>query len=264
MTLGLKKENNVSYRPQWYASPIDLPEGQSGSVSVKHRILQPGEKTPIVGYRQAILRGQTPSMAIIQEPLRVHYLSHEDHGTWMTDLPEELNQIAEMLYTVDPMGHVLVGGLGLGLVAKLLTQRRWVESVTVIEKDPDVIRLCVQPGYTTIEADIYDYLKETDQRFDCYLLDTWQGTNESTWWTQVMPLRRIIRNRWGKVPLVHCWAEDIMLGQILGTMTRSQPHWVYEHLPIPMPPSTARAFTRNVGLPTWERKYGKKVPTKGI
>jgi hypothetical protein len=167
----------MKYKPQWYASPIDLPESVSGPVSVKHRMLQPGEKTPIVGYRQAFLRGAPPVTAVLQEPLCIHSLSHEDHGMWMTDLPEELNQIAEMLSTVDPLGQVLVGGLGLGIVASLVAQRSFVDHVTVIEKDPDVIRLCARPGYTVIEADIQDYLKTSD-RFDYYLLDTWQGTNE--------------------------------------------------------------------------------------
>lgn len=250
----------MSYQPQWYTSPIDLPEGTSGLVSVKHKILNPGEKTPIVGMRQAILRGVRPSSAVIQEPLRIHSLNHEDHGCWMTDLPEELNQIAEMLSTVDPIGRVLVGGLGLGIVASLVVQRPFVDHVTVIENDPDVIRLCARNGYTVIETDIHEYLKTTSDRFDCYMLDTWQGTNETTWWSEVMPLRRTIRNRWGRTPVIHCWAEDIMLGQIIKTMTHSLPHWHYKNLPVPMPITTARAFVRNVGLPTWERKYGKKIP----
>ena len=249
----------TKYQPQWYASPIDLPESQSGSVAIEHKVLEAGSKTPIVGMRQAILRGTHPISAVLNEPLRVHYLTHAEHGTWMTDLPEELNQIAEMLDTVSPWGRVLIGGLGLGIMASTVATRPGVEHVTVIEKDPDVIRLCARSGYTVIEANIYDYLKTTDDWFHFYLLDTWQATNENAWWREVMPLRRVIRNRWGRTPTIHCWAEDIMLGQIIRTLTHTQPHWYYEHLPVPMPLPTARAFVRNVGLPTWERKYGKKV-----
>jgi hypothetical protein len=74
-----------------------------------------------------------------------------------------------------------------------------------------------------------------------------------------MPLRRIIRNRWGRTPIIHCWAEDIMLGQIVRTLTMTQPHWHYEKLPVPMPLTVARSFARNIGLPTWEKRYGHLV-----
>ena len=57
----------------------------------------------------------------------------------MTDLPEELNQIEEMLYHVKPQGRVLVGGLGLGIVAKRLTEIIGVKQVVVVEKAKEII-----------------------------------------------------------------------------------------------------------------------------
>jgi hypothetical protein len=253
------------YKPQWLPSPINLPERRVGRVKIRHRLIDVGESVSIVGMRQALLRGQRPVRAALEQPLRIHELVEEDHGIWMTDLPEELNQIAEMLHTVKPRGRVLVGGLGLGLVAAMVTQRRGVRDVVVVERNPSIIKLCANAalGYRVHGnergEDIGAFLRYHVEPFDYYLLDTWQGTNEGTWWKDVLPLRRIIRQRWGKRPVIHCWAEDIMLGQIIKTLTRVEPHWYYRYLPVPMPMRVAQGFVAAVGLPTWEELYGAAV-----
>lgn len=273
----------MTYQPAWYKSPIDLPEKTVGKFSVRYRIVK--GTTPVIGARQAYTRGIPPMNAKLGEPLLIHELHEKDHGLWMTDLPEELNQIEEMLCNVAPYGRVLVGGLGLGIVAKRLTEIVGVKSVTVIEKSHDVIKLCANGNYTTICSDIMAYL--TDHRvhqspFDFYLLDTWGGTNESTWWGEVMPLRRAIRNRWGTKPVIHCWAEDIQLGQVkralvIDDMKKEMLRlhnaevgkkkvtlqdcrtWYYKHFPVNTTEKQADWFLENVGTKAWEKKYSKIV-----
>lgn len=255
--MNARRKESSAYVPQWYTSPLKLKERECGKARISHRIIPKGENVSIVGTRQAILRGMRPVSGTVQEPLRVHELSHADHGLWMTDLPEELNQIGELMYTVRPCGRVLVGGLGLGILAHAVSQ--CADEVVVIERDSDVISLCSRRGYTVIEADIGEYLRTSTERFDFYLLDTWQGTNEGTWWSKVLPLRRAIRQKWGRKPVVHCWAEDIMQGQIFRSLVTKPPHWYYTGLPMPMSQPDARRFLSNVGLPAWERAYGPAV-----
>lgn len=250
----------MPYKPQWFQSPINIPEGVSGNIRVSHRTIPVGQDVTIVGFRQALLRGTRPVTGTTKQPLKVHELSCEQRGVWMTDLPEELNQLGEMVYNVKPKGRVLVGGLGLGIMAGLLANNTAdVDEVVVVEINPDVIKLCRGEGYTVINRDIMDFLRKSDQQFDYYLLDTWQGTNESTWWSEVMPQRRAIRQNWGKKPVIHCWAEDIMHGQIFRSLTTKPPHWYYSGLPMPMNDATARRFLRDVGLPAWEKKYGRII-----
>lgn len=258
-----------AYQHQWYASPIDIPPRREGKMEIRHRVIPKGEEVLIVGSRQALLRGIRPARGITKQPLIIHELVEHRNGhvaMWMTDLPEELNQIGEMLYNVQPQGRVLVGGLGLGILTSMVAQREDVTDVTVVERSKDVIKLCWWPNsaHATLRvahSDIYKYLRTTKEEFDYYLLDTWQGTNEGTWWEEVMPLRRIIRQRWGHAPEIHCWAEDIMWGQIYRALRseHSTPHWYYTYIPRPMSHDEALAFLNMVGTQWWEKKYGPLV-----
>ena len=244
-------------KPQWYSSPIDLPEGSSGNMTITHKIVT--GSTPIISLREWYTRGMKgrPCSAQLDNPLRYHELSEAGVGVWMTDLPSELNQAYEALHAMPPRGRVLVGGLGLGILPKLLTLQAQVDQVTVVERSPDVIRLCAdRANYHVVRSDIADYLRICTQ-FDCYYLDTWQGTNESCWWDQVIPLRRVIANRFGRKP-VWCWAENIMLGQIRrAATTQAGKHWHYRALPENASASTIVRFVSNVGLPAWEKRYGQ-------
>jgi len=249
----------MTYEPAWFESPLHLPEARSGKMKIRHRVLPVGSEVPIVGMRQAMLRGVRPVSAVLEKPLRIHELEEDGVGVWMSDRPEELNQIAQMLRQVNPRGRVLVGGLGLGILAKTLAQRSGVKDVFVVERSADVIKLCKASGYRVQEDDIAAFLRWHAEPFDYYLLDTWQGTNESAWWEDVLPLRRILRRRFGRKPVIHCWAEDIMAGQIVRTLTTTEPHWYYKALPLPLSTRDANKFVRDVGLPAWERNFGAAV-----
>jgi len=245
-------------KPIHILSPIDLPEKKTGRINITHRFVK--DKIEIIGSRQAFTRGLQPVMLKLIQPLKITTLSDKKSGVWMTDLPEELFQIHSMLETVQPRGHVLIGGLGLGIAALMVNQHPGVKSVTIIEKDADIIELCAPQHLkkNIICADITDYLKSHKEKFNCYLLDTWRGTNEMTYWREVFPLRRIIRNRFGLRPVVHCWAEDIMRGQVERVLRGPNRHWKYQDLP-PMTQAIAERFTENVGTKTWEKIYGETV-----
>lgn len=250
------------YKAQWYQSPINLPKKTVGKMQVKHRVIPTGAEVIIVGMRQGLLRGIRPTRGIAKAPLRIHelYETKEKHKSlWMTDLPEELNQIGELMHTVQPSDRVLIGGLGLGILAATVAYAGSA-SIVVVERSRDVIKLCANPSlYRTVCSDIMKYLQTTKEEFDYYLLDTWAGTNEGTWWDTVMPLRRIIRQRWGIGPTIHCWAEDIMWGQLFRSLTNNPPHWHTTYLPVPMSTTTAEAFLNMVGTKWWEKEYGVDV-----
>ena len=198
-----------------YAGVLDIPEGTSGAVSIKHEI-KPAGKIPLHNMRTALF-GQKGGHVSYDHPTRWHNLVEEDHGLWMTDLPIEQRQHDEESKTA--RGHVLVGGLGLGYIVAALSARKQVKSITVVERSEDVIKL-VQPHLRlfrdipvdVVNADLFEFLKTDTRSFTWAFYDIWQFDGEITFHSVVVPLRKLSE---GKVDRVVCWNEDIMRGQLL-------------------------------------------------
>lgn len=82
----------------------------------------------------------------------------------------------------DANGDVLVAGLGIGMILDEIESRaakrpRPIKSLTVVEKNPDVIRLVAPkfPGVAVIEADIFTWRPARGQKFDTIYFDIWTG-----------------------------------------------------------------------------------------
>lgn len=75
-------------------------------------------------------------------------------------------------------GHVLLNGLGLGVVLTAILGKPEVESVTVIEQSPDVIALVAptyqpDPRVKIVQADAFEYKPQT--RFNAVWHDIWDS-----------------------------------------------------------------------------------------
>ena len=250
--------------PRDLRSPISLPEKTSGKFRIKHRNYPPGAKLPIVSFRTAYMTGQKASAALFIDGLRVHELFQKDQGVWMTDIPQELVQMRA--FARSARGKVLIGGLGLGLLAHFVAQKDSVAHVDIVENSKDVIKLCWNNDMGTsreilkkcrvYEADLYKFLKGVKTwRWDRAYFDIWQGTNEVTWHNTVLPLKRLVANRFGNVNVKY-WAENEMLGQVAQTLQgytmcpdNSHP-WAWYR--------AFRAAAANIGYP-----FGKKPPEIG-
>jgi hypothetical protein len=248
--------------PAWYPSPIHIPEVSAGKIKVTHRIEKAGTKLPIVSTREALLRGQRPVNAVLKEDMVIHELSEQGQGVWMTDLPCELNQAMAAIKLMKPKGKVLVGGLGLGILPAYLTQVHDVETITVVEKNPSVIKLCANRAlYDVKQDDIRTFIRNTPAgHYDVIFLDTWQEQTESAFWHEVFPLRRLVRSKLGPVRL-WCWKDDEFMSQAYNSL-RQQPegfHWWHRKLPMPLSHDEAVFFLIGVGSPEWESRYGDMV-----
>lgn len=105
---------------------------------------------------------------------------------WMSDSGEErctMFAAAKMA-----KGQVLVGGLGLGIYPQfVLALQRPVESLTILERDPEIIHFVTQAWLhrfpdqaekvTILEGTIEEYLSQTEQTFDTIYLDTWEDAD---------------------------------------------------------------------------------------
>lgn len=192
--------------------------GSVGNVSLSSFRMKAGERHTVISARESILafisgdamRGLTLSL---DHPYDVWELKDKDQGTWMSTRLQELRQMLPVISRAH--GRVLIGGLGMGIIAHQLMQK--CDSVTVIEKDPDIIELIqtrtsLDPRVDVIQADLFDYLKViAPGQHDYAFFDILQMTGEWTWQTQVVPLLRLARPN---IAQIDCWQEDEMLRQV--------------------------------------------------
>jgi len=71
---------------------------------------------------------------------------------------------------------VLVGGLGLGILPRLLANRKDIHEITVIEKSESVIRgsVVMSDKIVIIHSDFNLFIKNNNLlKFDCALVDIW-------------------------------------------------------------------------------------------
>ena len=91
----------------------------------------------------------------------------------MSDTPEERRTNLPIIHAAS--GDVLINGLGLGCVLSVLLANPRVTSITVIEKEQDVIDL-VGPHFPSVKiicADALEYKPEKGVRFNAVWHDIW-------------------------------------------------------------------------------------------
>jgi len=203
-------------RSDWRPA-LDIPEGKQGKFRIEHRVFGPGEAIPLINQRTAIFRGCKPANIKYDVPVRFHYLT-EDGGTWTSDVPQEQEQQARAVMGFT--GEVLVGGLGIGMIAHILAEMRMVRRIVIVEKQKEVIDL-VWPHIQKelhgkgeiVHANLFQYLRETDENFNYAFYDIWTSDGERTLKEYVLPLRKL-SERIVEDDHIKCWNEDVMWGQI--------------------------------------------------
>lgn len=111
----------------------------------------------------------------------------EDGNEWMTLTPVDLDTSDEAIDAAH--GRVVTFGLGLGYYAYMCARKPEVESITVIERSPDVIRLFrkhILPQFEhsekvrIIESDAFEYAehKMPAERYDVAFVDTWRDASD--------------------------------------------------------------------------------------
>ena len=111
----------------------------------------------------------------------------EDGNEWMTLTPVDLDTSEEAIEAAH--GKVVTFGLGLGYYAFMVSEKPEVESITVVEKRADVIRLFreyILPQFPhgekvkIVEADAFVYAEGVMPRenFDVAFVDTWRDASD--------------------------------------------------------------------------------------
>lgn len=111
----------------------------------------------------------------------------EGGNEWMTLTPVDLDTCEEAIAAAH--GRVVTFGLGLGYYAYMVARKPEVESITVVEKSPDVIRLFekhILPYFDHPEklriicADAFVYAEREmpKEKYDFAFVDTWRDASD--------------------------------------------------------------------------------------
>lgn len=179
---------------------VDIPAGESGEWSVDHFTVERN----VAAMR--LWRDGRPC-----PPGRYTRLGCKSEGLFMTDTPAEANDLRGFLRCAS--GVVLIGGLGLGMMLRPLLRKSEVESVVVLEKSPDVIKL-VAPSYADlrprleiINADVFTW--KPDRMFSWAWWDIWPTICEDN-----RPEFGRLRRRYSRSMVAPgrqlVWAEDTL------------------------------------------------------
>ena len=111
------------------------------------------------------------------------YLSiTKDNEMWMCITPNEMNTMEPHIKSAK--GDVLVLGLGLGYYAYMISLKKEVRDITIIEIDDNVIQLFKDNLFDffphkekihIIKADAKDYIKNTSNKYDTIFIDLWHN-----------------------------------------------------------------------------------------
>jgi hypothetical protein len=115
-----------------------------------------------------------------------YYPCIEQNGRlWMSITPNEINTMAKPIEKAK--GNILCFGLGLGYYAYMVSIKKEVNSIVIIEKDKNVIDLFnkfILPQFKTnkikiINIDAFDYIKsKVNENFDYAFVDLWHDIQD--------------------------------------------------------------------------------------
>jgi hypothetical protein len=180
---------------------VDIPEGSRGPWTVKRFVVNQNESAA------SALRGAFTGRGYVS-PGTYTQLVHARRGVVMSDTPDEQRDHYMAVRNAD--GHVLINGLGIGMVLAAVLKKPEVRRVTVVEIDPDVVAL-VGPAYATdqrveiVTSSAFDYEPPKGVRYGAVWHDIWDticGDN--------LPEMTTLKRKYGRrTDWQGCWGEDI-------------------------------------------------------
>lgn len=109
----------------------------------------------------------------------------QNNKIWMSINPNEINTMQPIIDKVS--GNVLVFGLGLGYFQYMISRKKEVNNVLVIEKDKNIIsyfKKYILPQFDNqnkieiIEDDALTYINKINEKFNYVFIDLWHNPND--------------------------------------------------------------------------------------
>lgn len=154
---------------------VDLPLGKSGEWSIeKFEVTKEQEKIErmraVFGDGRWVPEGTYTALRHLGQVV-------------MSDTPDEIRDHYSIIRNAKD--HILINGLGLGVVLQACIEKDSVTHVTVIEKSPDVIKLCGEfykekygNKLTIINEDAFEYKPPKNIKYGAVWHDIWTNISE--------------------------------------------------------------------------------------
>lgn len=178
---------------------VNLPEGKCGKWAVSKFTVSEADA------KFSALRAAIKGRGYVSEGTYTQ-LTCEGRGIIMSDTPDERRDHGYAIYKAK--GHVLINGLGLGMVLANILKKDSVTKVTVVEVDADVIAL-VGPHYTDprveiVHASAFDYKPPKGTRYGAVWHDIWDNICGDN-----LPEMTKLKRKYGRLTdWQGCWAEE--------------------------------------------------------
>lgn len=208
----LRQHNPETYLRDAYMQTVRPDGGKTGSIDLVYEQLQPMELFVADDFRTDAQGRVFPQLGWFSGEFHFPAI-REDGRVWMTVTPNEINTIQPVVR--ETHGKVLTYGLGLGYYAFHALLKENVSSVTVVEKNPqviDVFRRLLLPFFPRqkdlhiIEADAFDYAEKVmpGEGFDTVFTDLWHDVADG------LPLYRRMKGLECPGPRFLYWIEKTL------------------------------------------------------
>lgn len=129
------------------------------------------------------------------------------HVVVMSDTPAERRDHYEPVRRA--RGHVLINGLGIGMVLKAVLAKQEVSRVTVVEVSQELIDLIAphykDPRLTIVCADAYEYQPPKGERYGAVWHDIWDYITPDN----LAGMTKLKRKYGRRTDWQGCWAESL-------------------------------------------------------
>lgn len=196
----------------WTSMHTILAPSKKGEAEIKHITIDPG-RAELSMLRQIATRGR--EVAVSEGTYARLYV--EDQLVMSdTNMERESNQDA----VIFSHGHVLIAGLGLGMILLPILAKDSVRSVTVVEKSQDVIDLVEGPIRKAIgprarrleveQGDIFDWKAPKGMKYNTMYFDIWPSVSRGN-----LPEMRRLHRRYATYLVKGGWKESWMRGELV-------------------------------------------------
>ena len=201
-----------------YVRTVRAADARCGAVGIQNEVY-PAFRAAICGDMEVSADlCEIPPLGFFRDPFP--FLAVTENGNeWMTLTPADT--VTSRVPLAAARGKVLTFGLGLGYYAFHAANKPSVESVTVIEKNPDVIALFREhllplfpqkDKIRIVEADAFSYAEHTapHEGYDVAFVDTWRDASDGC--PMYLAMKPLEKKNPGTE--FHYWIEGFLLSRL--------------------------------------------------